>query len=472
VLNENDNPNRDNAWLAAEAAAAMRDLAGTITDAPPLRLTAEFSPARPRRHPRAARRWRSWFAPLLAAAAVAAIAVTLVIVRDMPNGRVAPSVTPVPAPATVDGVPTYYVALGPAAKTAGAPNGLIVGDTASGKTVATVPPPADSTIVSVSGASDDRTFAVAAAPASGGSGGSNSSTAANAFYLLTIAPGGAKPARLTALPIGPLSGVIATALSADGTELAIATAGAATDGAPAVRRLALYSVAAGRLLHSWTTTDPAAIVSDAMPAGLRQGPQYPALSWINGDRAIAFPTLSKTGLLYSLQVRSVNVTAPGTDLIADSKSLVNLGQATSTAELCGTVFPLLSGNGTTLFCPLSLGANGHTSPTTVRWWLKWMPMATELADNAQWRFVSYLKELGVPAGSTVYPATVWSGSTGSTVLIEWSVVAQGQPATRPESVRFGVLRIGNNATKFTPLPAPAIFATGGLATSVLPGIAW
>ena len=44
MLNENSGPNGglgwDDARLADETAAAMRDLAGTVTDAPPLRLTA------------------------------------------------------------------------------------------------------------------------------------------------------------------------------------------------------------------------------------------------------------------------------------------------------------------------------------------------------------------------------------------------------------------------------------------------
>ena len=58
------------------ARAAMRAIARTVDDAPPLRL--------PRRHsaapaPRARRlRWRLWIAPLAAAMASTAIAVTLV----------------------------------------------------------------------------------------------------------------------------------------------------------------------------------------------------------------------------------------------------------------------------------------------------------------------------------------------------------------------------------------------------------
>jgi hypothetical protein len=459
VLNENDNPS----WLASETAAAMRDLARTVTDAPPLRLTAdatELIPARPRRRPPRPRvRW-SWAAPVLAAVAVVALAVALVIVRNMPNGSVAPPVTP--APATAGGLPGYYVALHPVSGRPGAPDGLIVGDTRTGKTAAVIAPPAYSTIVSVSGAADDRTFAVVAAPASGGPG------LDDGFYLLAITPGGAPAAKLTQLPMEPQPGVIATALSASGTELAVATANEAVAGGPVTRELTVYSVATGRPLRSWTTTDTSAIVSAAMP-GARLGQyagQYPALTWIDADRAIAFPALSRsqaTAGLYSLAVRSVTVAAPGTDLLADSKVIANLGKAPDAADLCGTAFPVVSGNGTTYLCVTGDGPDGHTSPTTVRWVLQWRPMPTDLADNAEWRLARYVKIIGVPAGSTVNPATVWASSTGAMLLVQWTVVTPGHGT----SVRLGELNVAENDLTFTPLPAPAIFATGGL-----PAIAW
>ncbi len=121
MLNENSAPNGNLSWddarLSDETAAAMRDLAGTVTDAPPLRLTAEAAAASrakaARRGPRLAG-W-SWGVPVLAAVAVVAIAVALVIVRSIPNGRVplpspsAMSAAPV-SPTVVAGVPEYYVA--------------------------------------------------------------------------------------------------------------------------------------------------------------------------------------------------------------------------------------------------------------------------------------------------------------------------------------------------------------------------
>lgn len=459
MLNENDNL----AWLPAETAAAMRDLASTVTDAPPLRLTADatgLAPARPRRRARGLRfRW-SWGAPLLAAVAVVALAVTLVTVKDMPNGRVAPPATPTATPAS--GLPEYYVALHGVSGSGGLPNGLIVGGTRTGKTVTVIAPPAGIIFVSVTGAADDRTFVVAAALPTGGPGINFG------FYLLTITPGDSPAARLARLPIEPQPRLMATALSASGKELAVATT---TQTVPEVRKLTIYSVATGRPLRSWLTISNAAIVSDVVP-GAQIGPfttQYPALSWVNGDRAVAFPVVVQTfekSAPYSLEVRSVSVTAAAGDLMAESTVMANLGPGPGNGP-CGTFFPVLSGNGTTLFCTMSDGSDGHTGPTTVRWVLEWRPGQTSLANGAEWRSFPYIKTIGVPTGSIVDPVTLWSSSTGARLLIEWSVTTTS-PRVAHGPVRFGELTLGRNEWTFTPLPAPAVFAVGRSA----PSIAW
>lgn len=82
--------------LTAETAAAMRELARTVTYAPPLRLAPRPEERALRRAPR---RWHLWAAPLTAMAAVIVLAVSLVIIRDIPNGRAAPPARPSPAAA-------------------------------------------------------------------------------------------------------------------------------------------------------------------------------------------------------------------------------------------------------------------------------------------------------------------------------------------------------------------------------------
>ena len=80
--------------LTEETAAAMRELARTVTYAPPLRL-APLPQERVIR--RAPRRWHQWATPLTAMAAVIVLAVSLVAIRDISNGRVAPPARPSPA---------------------------------------------------------------------------------------------------------------------------------------------------------------------------------------------------------------------------------------------------------------------------------------------------------------------------------------------------------------------------------------
>jgi hypothetical protein len=73
--------------------------------------------------------------PVAAAVAITVVALALVIVKDMPNGRVAPRVTQT-IPAAAKGVPEYYVAWMQADRPS-----LAVGNTVTGALVATVTSP-------------------------------------------------------------------------------------------------------------------------------------------------------------------------------------------------------------------------------------------------------------------------------------------------------------------------------------------
>ena len=132
-------------------------IASTVREVPPLRLDPAAgelrSPARAPRRPRGGsgrpRRWWSWAAPLTAAAVVVALAIALVIIKDLPNGGRVPSKAPTST--GPGGIPRYYVALSPASSKSGAPNGLVVGDSLTGKTITTFTPPAGTSFESVSG---------------------------------------------------------------------------------------------------------------------------------------------------------------------------------------------------------------------------------------------------------------------------------------------------------------------------------
>ena len=98
-----------------------------------------------------------------------------------------------------------------------------------------------------------------------------------------------------------------TALSASGTELAVATAGQRPTAGR--QELDVYSVATGGLLHDWSTTDsdrPVPAEASARPAST----QWPALTWIDGDRAIAFAPRQRSPTGMRIRDRA-QLTSPG-----------------------------------------------------------------------------------------------------------------------------------------------------------------
>jgi hypothetical protein len=325
------------------ARAAMRAVAGTVNDAPPLRLAAakDLAPAPDearlggqgspwagshrhigsgrlglRRPGDAARpgnrgrgrhvRW-SWLAPVTAAVAVAAVALALVLVRDIPNGRVA---APTPAATSAAGptdtpkvvprsVPEYYVAW----MQAGPPY-LVVGDTFTGQVIATVRAPAGVTLGAVYGAAaDDRTFIVTGDRLHGPDAGTT-------WFLLRIAPGSSAPARLTVLPVPVRQNPAGVALSPDGSKVAVGL-----PGSPATLRV--YSVATGALLRDWSTTAPGQLTAQKLPAGTWQFTLL-VLRWSADGSQLAFAWNASA-------VRVLDATAPDGDLVASSRQLAAIG---------------------------------------------------------------------------------------------------------------------------------------------------
>src|SRR6185437_1816756 len=156
--------------------STTRAIASAVREVPPLRLELAGGEPRPAgrapRHPRGRRRaggrrdWWSWGAPLAAAAVVVALAVALVTVRNMPNEGAASQ-----NPAASAGVPRYYVAFKQFAGDMNSPvqrNDIVVGDSLTGKTLATLAPPARTAFGSVTAAADDRTFVVFGVTSSAG----------------------------------------------------------------------------------------------------------------------------------------------------------------------------------------------------------------------------------------------------------------------------------------------------------------
>jgi hypothetical protein len=453
-------------------------IAASVREVPPLQLERAAdelgSKARAPRYLRGGRRrhWWSWGAPLTAAAVVVALAISLVLVRDIPNdGAVSSNSASSTGPG---GVPRYYVALKQLAgdmTSSTQRNDIVAGDSLTGKTLATFAPPAHTAFESVTAAADDRTFVVFAVTSSTGSFGNLSAkgaTITGSWYEVRLAPGTAHPARLTRLPIKPLSvprsnelpglgafiDSFGTVLSASGQQLAVPERAA-----PRGLAVKVFSVATGRLLHEWTTNDPSVV-------------QQPSLAWIDGDRELA---LVSRGLsvqpnakftVENVTVREWPVAGPASgDLVADSKVVWDMQTGTgksslnpTTVQLCvepavgGPV--LISADGKTFSCTTAGGwgptdhLSFHTYPLTAS--------TTATAPGTIDYQVTYTNE------GRYIPQVLWTSPSGDT-LIGALFPYTGGPPPIAKGLHVGVISHG----KFTPLRMPA-----SLANAVPGQIAW
>ena len=447
MLNEDSDPGRDDSWLAEETAAAMRDFARTVTEAPPLRLAAGFSPAGRRRRIHGARRWLTWLAPVSAAASVVALAVTLVVIRNMPVGGAvsvgadrdvvptADSTVAGSGASSPGGVPRYYAAIQHETITSPGmpPQGttvLTLGDSLTGERLQVIEAPSGVKLLNVAAAGDDRTFVVAGRAGSGGS-------TVIKLYEVRLELGASST--MTPLPIKPqpvgyaksilmIGDTFPVALSSSGTELAISEFSGVSGLAVKV-----FSVATGRLLHEWTTTDS----SLALP-GLDM---TPTLTWIDGDRALALATVGRatlSGKVYVQRqtVRRLNLDGPSSgDLIADSTVLRNVQLGGN--DPCGVFLnrpSVISADGKTFTC--STNSSFITYPLGAE--------ATGAGPGQVDLSTRNANDVSVP---------LWASPAGDTIIAEWQVPSDGNVQANGKSARIAVISHGTS----TPLRFPKDF---------------
>lgn len=391
-------------------------IASTVNEVPPLRLEPAADDARNGLfHPRAGRRagrWRPWIAPVAAAVTVAAIAVALLLIKDIPNGRV-PS--PVTQQNSVPGVPQYYVAWMQADRPY-----LVVGDTATGKQVGWVTSPSGVALESVFGqAADDRTFVVTGTRVPDGSAGTQ-------WYVLRIAPGSGNVARLTRLPIPVRQDPAGVAVSPDGTKLAVAL-----PGTPAVLRI--YSTATGALLRSWSAPGGEIMAVKEAPGAFSFASMV--LRWSADGRHLAFAWNAVT-------IRVLDTAAPAGSLLATSSKLEKIVQTPTTAGTavaCDAVrgWSLLAG-GNRIVCSggqqTVSGSKACPDTSTLIWGFD---VGTGVKQT---RTAASAAECSSQGGVTDGAYLGWASADGSTVI--GSLVLD-------EHARFGVFRDG----RFTPLPS-------------------
>jgi hypothetical protein len=427
--------------VADRTRAAMDAITSQVDSAPPLPLPPPAVAGRRWRAPSPWRRWGLWLTPAAAAAAVIALAVSLVIVRDA--GHRAPTASPA-------AVPRYYVALPgllyPGITAQGARN-AVVGDTFSGKRPATVPAPAGWTFVSVSAAADDLTFVV---------GASQNRTAvatdASRWYLIRLTPGSAHFATLRELPIPPPErpGFIPTsmALSPDGTMLALMQG-------MFPPQLRIYSTATGALLHTWSTS---------LRGTANFGTSVFSPSWTSDGRQLAFQESGK-----NIRLLQVN---QGHDLLADSRVVWSMPASpgrpagvTATRPFgCNRDYSLatlpsllVTGDGKTVVCGASgvFRAPGSSSRNDVcpaiPPWNEGGVVEYSTATGKVTRTLYRSQSNCVPTSSPVQ--LLWTSDSGDAAIgyFQFCSLACSGPTVK----RFGVFTAG----KFTPLPAPPAIRT-------------
>jgi hypothetical protein len=373
-------------------------------------------------------RWLlTWQGPVAGVAVVLLVAAALVGLKSLRNDRADPVASPGPIagpPLPAGAIPRYYVALDLVQGTPGW--SITAGDGQAGKVIASFPLPKGDVLSggAVAGAADDRTFVVTGAFGRPPAVREGHKTVVQPgktvfgpamWYLTRISPGSADPLRVTRLPIqAPADGQVREmALSGDGTELAVVSVSGKSSIA-----LRTYSVATGRLQHSWSAT-----ISFSPSAGVRS--PVTDLSWV-GDNTVGF------AVIYTPQVReevrTLSISAPGNGLLAESHVVWSQYvpppprdvYQEGTPRACDT--PFLSGNGQVVACGTSAYSASDKRLSAV--WL-----AYPVAAPARARVIgSILQPKDV--SSLNGPVSVeWTNASGTEVIGQWNPTVVTFPGT-------------------------------------------
>jgi len=410
--------------------AALIDTAAEISPdhLPPLRL-----PARPARGPawRPGRRdgrraWVRLAAPVTAAAAVAgvtalAVALTAAGGPGQPPGTLAGGGSALPAryAALVEQVPDGGTSI---------LFSLVIRDTATGRTLATVNPPGPyNAFCDLAGTPDGRTFVAEACigwiPADGGQ---TVHSAKPALYRLTLDDQG-KVSSLSPLDISPPApnDLDALAVSPDGSKLAVASADhRGESGRDPV--IGLYSMGTGQLLRSWAWDGQASIMGRAGGTG--------SMSFTADGATLEFPL--SAGEHFDGQVRLLDTTAPGSSL-RQSRLVLDFGPTPSELAAAGPHGPdsMITPDGSQIVASTA-GVSGQPARTLLT--------VSEFSAATGARAAA-LDPVTLRGNRVLYRPVLWSSPDGST-LITVGVPAGSLPTD-------GVLPIGVVAGgHFTALP--------------------
>ena len=377
-----------------ELRARLTEWAGPLRAAPPPPLAA----IQRRRRRRAARQAAA------AAGAVAAVTAGAIVLAGWPAStapRPAPPVSPylaVPLPAPDAGPETapYFITLD-----AGNRQPATV-SRASGGILGQVRAPAPGlTLTWVTAAGDDRTFVFAARDQAG----------QTTFWGLRLSAAG-QPGRLTRLPVPPLAGgqLTGLALSADGSQLAIAFGTGSSSTVAGAPRLEVASLAT-RTVRTWSTATG----------------QVSMLSWAGDDR-LAFYWLRRspgTGVPRpGSGVRLLDTTRDPASPLAASRLLVPDGVTVHGSV--GITGARITPDGRSVFLTL------HPAPRQGRFRIARFSVATGQLERVI---------LSSPGDSLGYCGVTWTSPSGERLLAQCGIaqtVRYDHGTTRPANQTWSI----------------------------------
>jgi hypothetical protein len=430
--------------------AAMDAVTGLVERVPPLTLPPPPGTVSRRRRGRVSfprHRWGSWLAPVAAAAAVVAIAIALVVVRDMPDGGRIPPPAPGPV-AAATGIPTYYLTFSQPSGDTTTPVALVLAATLTGKKLFTLQPPRGLSFAGVTGAADDRTFVADAHADPYGVAGSEARS--RTWYLVRVVGSGPRASlTMRKLPIPPTpvgTQISAIALSPDATKLAVASE-RLTDAPHEQQFLRVYSVATGATLHTWSS--PADQIPPIDFGGYYGGDANSMVAWI-GERALAYNQGRGTKSGVALVAEVLDLSRPDGDLLGSSRTAAILPPPNRDGKAApfgcnwfwGDV--MITGDGTSYVCG---GSGTSTAALPKLYCLKrptWNVLGFAGISLTTGKLTGILSGYRTGcSGYTVNDYPVWVNATGSAVI---GYMIFGDKT----SGRFGVFSHGS----FRPLPYP------------------
>jgi hypothetical protein len=289
------------------------------------------------RRPAGPRRWPGWLAPVAAAATVAGVIIASLAVSSLilrPGGS-----GPAGSSSVFAKVPRYFVAIPEVPGHA-----MVVGATATGAELGTIPPPKPHTFFAwVAAAGDGRTFVLGTSSLPRGPWDVTTPRPVR-LYLLVLDRLG-HPGHLARLPIPTETGITGLALSPDGSKLAVSFLPAPGQAGP---RIDVFPLPGGAP-REWVWPGRGTIGQIAMP--VTSG----GLQWEADNRTLMFELATRTKDGWPGQLYLLNTTMPGGSLRAASTLIpvpsADLGWQHTNVKHRIIGMPLITGDGTKLVAP-------------------------------------------------------------------------------------------------------------------------